>query len=163
MEATIKEIDARFFRKGMSLFPTGVTVVLTQTPRGIHGITVNSFISVSLDPLLILVSIDKNTKMYKYICSSDKYSVNILSENQKDLCWHFAGKKGSNLEIFFEEKAAAPVLPQAVVRIVADVVDRHEAGDHVLVIGSVVYMDYHEEQEPLVFCRGKLGRLVLES
>ncbi len=147
----------------MSLFPTGVTVVLTQTPQGIHGITVNSFISVSLDPLLILVSIDKHTKMYKYICNSDKYSVNILSAKQEALCWHFAGKKEGDVEILFEEKASAPVLHQALVRIVADIVDRHEAGDHVLVIGSVVYMDYHEEQEPLVFCKGKLGRLVLES
>lgn len=158
----LKEVDARFFRKGMSLFPTGVTVVLTRTPQGVHGITVNAFISVSLDPLLILVSIDKKTKMYKYLSMNDRYSVNILSKDQAQLCWHFAGKQNAQTDIRFEEKAATPVLQQAAVRIVAEVVDRHEAGDHMLCIGSVVYMDYQEEKEPLVFCKGQLGGFAQE-
>ena len=81
------------FKEVMANYPTGVTVVTTVDEQGVPlGLTVNSFASVSLDPLLILWSIDKKVSSYQSFIKTDKFAVNVLSSDQSDICSLFASK-----------------------------------------------------------------------
>ncbi len=149
-------MDKQLFRRVMGQFATGVTVVTTRVGDRIHGMTANAFLSVSLEPPLVLVSIDRRTKMHGYLRESGRYGISMLHGGQEALCRHFAGRPVEGLEVEFEEIEGVPVLKDALARIVVKVVDAHEAGDHTLFIGRVLYLDYHEDKEPLIFCQGAL-------
>ena len=158
--SNLTEIEPRLYRKAMGQFPTGVTVVTTRVGDTIHGMAANSFVSVSLDPPLVLVSIAKKAKMHEYLLRSRAFGISILHEGQQDVCMHFAGRPKENLTIEFTEVEGTPVLKEAVARITAEVVDAHEAGDHTLFIGHVRHLDYNEQLKPLIFCRGSYGEFV---
>ena len=78
-------MDDRLFRDAMGKFATGVTVILTETEGEPHGMTANAFMSVSLTPKLVVISIKENARMLAKIQDSKKFSVNILAENQEDI------------------------------------------------------------------------------
>ena len=81
------------FKEVMGNYPTGVTVVTMMTDEGVPlGLTVNSFASVSIDPLLILWSIDKRVSTYEQFVHSKKFAVHILAGNQSELCYLFAAR-----------------------------------------------------------------------
>src|ERR1700682_4008798 len=85
------QLTAFEFRKALGHFPTGVTVVTVEREPGkVHGMTANSFTSVSLDPLLILVCVDQNAQLLSFLKTRRRFGVNILSSNQKALSEHFA-------------------------------------------------------------------------
>lgn len=88
-------MDTREFRNCLGHFVTGVTVITFQTEKGPHGITVNSFTSVSLAPPLILISIDRKNKSCTYL-KNKSFTVNILKDDQEDVAMHFAGKPLEN-------------------------------------------------------------------
>lgn len=149
-------IDPRHFRTVAGKFPSGVTVITTEAGDGIvHGMTANGFISVSLEPALILVSIGKNTRMHGYLERNDRYAVSILNHDQGEIARHFSGRPGEN-EPEFEWVGGHPAIPDAISRIGCTMFDRHEAGDHTLFIGRVDYVDYRDGVLPLVFSSGQL-------
>ena len=78
-------MDDRKFRNAMGNFATGVTVITTEGNGGIHGMTANAFMSVSLDPKLVVISIDARAKILDKIIESKQYAVNILSREQQDI------------------------------------------------------------------------------
>ena len=104
MENQSKRIES--FKTAMGNYPTGVTVVTALDQQGKPmGMTVNSFASVSLDPLLVLWSIDKKAFLYEEFLKADKFVVNILAEDQSDLCNLFASRViGEGKDIKNEEK-----------------------------------------------------------
>jgi flavin reductase (DIM6/NTAB) family NADH-FMN oxidoreductase RutF len=155
-------IDPREFRNCCGQFATGITVVATRTDDIIHGMTVNGFMSVSLEPPLIVISLDHKTRLHELLPKSKRYGVSVLSETQLQYSNHFAGRPDESLEIPFIEKASAPLLDGALAHLVARVVDMHEAGDHTLYIGQVEYLHFRKGQ-PLLYHAGRYRYLKPES
>lgn len=151
-------IDPREFRNCCGHFATGITVVTTRAGDRIHGMTANGFMSVSLNPPLIVVSIGHTTRLHELLPQSMRYGISILEESQMQYSNHFAGRPDDTLEIPFIEAAGMPVLDGALGHMVARVVDAHEAGDHTLYIGLVEYLHYRSGR-PLLYYAGGYNHL----
>src|SRR3712207_6041733 len=89
---TTPEIDPRHFRATMGRFATGVTVVTVGHAEHPHGMTANAFLSISLDPPLVLISVDQRARMNQHLGMGVRYGVNVLSEQQEAISRHFAGR-----------------------------------------------------------------------
>lgn len=152
-------IDARALRDTLGTFATGVTVIATRTEDGDHGMTANAFMSVSLDPPLITISLDRKCRLLEEIRRSHQYSVSILAEGMEDIATHFAGRHNPELTNIFGDKEGLPVIPDAVAVFRARVVDEIDAGDHCLFIGEVIGMDRCDTCAPLLFHSGKFKKL----
>lgn len=139
---TSANFDPREFRNCCGRFATGISIVTTQVDDTIHGMTANGFMSVSLQPPLILVSIGHQTRLHQFLPLSMRYGVSILDESQIEYSNHFAGRPDDTLEIPFVRKADMPLLDGALAHMVARIVDIREAGDHTLYIGHVEYFQY---------------------
>jgi len=147
-------MDDHKFRSAMGKFATGVTVITTEVDGDVHGMTANAFMSVSLHPKFVVISIDKNAHMLEKIRESSKYAVNILSDNQRELSMNFAGQIKEEIDIPFTMLSGHPVLIGALAQVTCEVVNEHVEGDHTLFIGKVT--DIHlEDHEPLLFFDGK--------
>jgi flavin reductase (DIM6/NTAB) family NADH-FMN oxidoreductase RutF len=155
------KIDPIEFRRTLGRFASGITVVTTVHEDAIHGMTANAFVSVSLDPPLVLVSIDNRANMHRILPESRRYGVSILSDKQEDLSQHFAGRPKEGGEIPFVERHGIPLLEGALAHLVCRVVDIHPAGDHTLYIGQVEYLDY-DSGAPLLFYTGTYRNLEVE-
>ena len=147
-------MDVRELRNCFGQFATGVTVITWKDDQGEkHGITVNSFTSVSLDPALVLISIAKNAKA----CSGLKdrpFVINVLSESQESYAWQFAGRPDENLVVEWEESSGLPFLKNALARFECIPWAEYEGGDHILYVGKVENFS-HSDEEGLLFFRGK--------
>ena len=159
-EIPMNSIDTRALRDACGSFATGVTVVTTRTRDGNHGMTVSAFMSVSLDPPLICVSLDRRSKMVSKMRDSRRYAVNILGQNMRSHALHFAGRSDGELTDLFEERYGMPVLRNTAALLLADVVEEIEAGDHILLLGQVRYLERDPEAAPLVYHVGQFGGLV---
>jgi flavin reductase (DIM6/NTAB) family NADH-FMN oxidoreductase RutF len=151
-------IDAQLFRRTLSRFATGVTVITVAHQEHVHGMTANAFMSVSLNPPLVLVSIGQNAQMYRLLAPGSHYGVSILSDDQELLSRHFGGRPVDGVEIAFRLEHGAPLMEGAVAHIVAKVVDVHQAGDHTLFIGEVEYLR-GRHGSPLLFYSGSYGQI----
>lgn len=150
------ELNAFVLRQAMGRFATGVTVVTAQDSAGVHGMTANGFMSVSLDPPLVLISLG-NCRMRGLLENLDRYAINVLSEDQEDVSAHFAGQP--RLEnVQFDEWKGFAFVPGAVAHIGARIVDRHVAGDHELIIGEVEALRFRDGR-PLLFYTGGYRQL----
>lgn len=155
-------IDPSEFRNTLGKFASGITVVTTAHEGSVHGMTANAFVSVSLEPPLVLVSVDNRSRTRKILSQSGSFGVSILSGDQRDLSQHFAGRPKEGLEIPFVWQSGIPLLEGAVGRLVCKVADVHPAGDHTLYIGEVEYLD-HEDGMPLIFYTGRYANLQTDS
>ncbi len=155
-------IDPMLFRTTMGCFSTGVTVITTTTKDGIYGITANAFLSVSLDPPLVLISVNRQGRMHQHLLDSGYYGVSILSEQQEILSRHFSGRPVNGLEPEYTWAQGLPLLANAVAHIVACLVEAHPAGDHTLFLGHVEYLA-HTRRSPLLFSRGSYGQIAADS
>jgi flavin reductase (DIM6/NTAB) family NADH-FMN oxidoreductase RutF len=154
-------MDERQFRNAMGKFATGVTVVATEVDGVVHGMTANAFMSVSLNPKLVVISIAEKAQMLGKIRQSNSFTVNILAANHQELSMIFAGQVKNHQEVVFERLDGKPVLPGAVAQIACEVSAEHIEGDHTLFIGKVT--DIHlEELEPLIYYSGRYRSLVEE-
>ncbi len=147
-------MDDRIFRQAMGRFATGITVITTEVDGQVHGMTANAFMSVSLDPKLVLVSIDKKAQMHMKIRQTKKYAVSILGEDQQQYSMIFAGQVKEHEEVSFTRLNDQPVLDEALLTLTCDVHQIHEAGDHLLFIGKVTAMESNEGK-PLLFYNGQ--------
>jgi flavin reductase (DIM6/NTAB) family NADH-FMN oxidoreductase RutF len=162
MQKGVNRMDDRQFRTAMGKFATGVTVITTEVDGSVHGMTANAFMSVSLDPKLVVISIDAKAKILENIKESKSFSVNILAANQQELSMIFAGQLKEHREVVFDRLDGKPVLPGAVAQIVCEVSAVHVEGDHTLFIGKVT--DIHlEDAEPLLFYNGRYRVLTEEG
>jgi flavin reductase (DIM6/NTAB) family NADH-FMN oxidoreductase RutF len=151
------EAAARELRNVMGRFATGVTVVTTTHRDTIHGMTANAFLSVSLRPPLVLVSLGR-CRMSEMLPRTGRYGVSILASDQEHFAAHFAGQRASEVEPRFVWEHDLPLLDGALAHVGCRVVDVHHAGDHVLWIGEVEHLD-HRDGEPLLFYTGRFGTL----
>lgn len=152
-------IDPRDLRDACGLFATGVTIISTATDEGDHGMTANAFMSVSLDPPLISISLDHRSKMLAKVRASGRYAVSVLSRDMERLAMHFAGKPDPNLTDPFTHIDGLPVVAKAATVFLTEVVQEVEAGDHKLFIGQVTHIARGEAAEPLLFHAGRFAGL----
>lgn len=153
-------ISPRDFRDALGRFASGVTVVTIPhagDPAGVRGITANAFLSVSLEPPLVLVSIDKKARAHAPLLEAERYGVSVLREGQEALSNHFAGFDAAVVPRF-TELSGFTVLEGALAQLVCRVTDRVSAGDHTLFIGQVEALAT-TDAAPLVYFRGRYGAL----
>jgi len=155
------QFDTRSFRDALGCFATGVTVI---TARGVAGedigITVNSFSSVSLDPPLVLWSLGRGAQHFSGFLAAEHFAIHILAAGQEELSNQFATQgydKFAGIEIIRAEDGV-PQLKNCAARFHCTTAFRYEGGDHVIVVGRVTDFE-HGDQRPLVFHRGRYGRL----
>ena len=146
--------NPREFRTALGRFATGVTVITTQQEERTHGMTANAFVSVSLDPPLVLVSVDNRSYMHGILPAAGRFGISVLTEDQEQLSNHFAGRAVPGLDIRFVTRDRVPVVDRALAYFVVQVVDVHAAGDHTLYIGRVEYFEARDAK-PLLFYAGK--------
>ena len=154
-------VDADAFRTAMGSFPTGVTVVTVASDDGsMHGTTVNSFSSVSLDPMLVLVCLNETSRGVGLIERAGAFAVNVLSAGQQDVSRWFADRHrpaGSTMfdGVPFEPGVTGcPVLAGAVASFDCRLRQSHRAGDHLIVLGEVVALVHRRDLAPLIFHAG---------
>ncbi len=143
-------MDPQAFRETFSRLASGITVVTTKTQGGIHGMTATAFLPVSLDPPLVLVSVDRKARMHGHLGLGQPFAVNLLKAEQKALSDRFAGRGEG--EVAFGEWEGIPFLPGTLARVFARVEAVHPTGDHSLFIGKVLHLEW-EEGEPLLYFR----------
>jgi flavin reductase (DIM6/NTAB) family NADH-FMN oxidoreductase RutF len=143
----------------MGKFATGVTVITTKVGDTEHGMTANAFMSVSLNPKLVLISIGEKANMNRLIKESGKFAVSVLNGQQQDLSAYFAGQIKEEREIQFDTFNGMPVIPDALVNLTCNVYDSVVAGDHTLYIGEVTDLRM-QDGEPLGFYEGKYKKVV---
>lgn len=155
-------LDLREFRDALGSFATGVCVV-TANPAGFSpfGMTVNSFASVSLDPSLVIWSLQNSSDCFEPFDKADRFTINVLSESQRDLSNYYARRDQHQLlaDHFRIGKTGTPVLRGAVSSLECRVWQRYPGGDHTILVGEVLEMDYNRNEEPLVFHAGKYGSI----
>jgi len=120
--------------------------------------TASAFVSVSLDPPLVLVSLDNRSYMHQILPSAGRYGVSVLEEKQEKVSDHFAGRTVEGIHVHFAMDQGVPLLEGAVAHFAVEVIDAHPAGDHTLYIGRVGYFKAHEGR-PLVFHGGRYHEL----
>lgn len=151
--------DSNEFRRALSCFATGVAVVTTIDDAGNPvGITVNSFNSVSLDPPLVLWSIDLQSSSYEAFMAANHFAVNVLSYEQRPLAEQFAqvgGDKFADLTCR-SGLGGVPILPDFAACFECETASRFDGGDHKIIVGRVLACEDHES-DPLIFYRGRYG------
>ena len=148
------------FRKTLGMFATGVTVLTTRVGEQVHGMTANAFMSVSLHPPLVLISIDRRAKMGALMHERTRFGVSVLEAKQTGLSDRFAGRSADELpEATFELVHETPLVEGALAHLVARVVRSYWGGDHSLFLGQVEFARYGEGT-PLLFHGGRYERLV---
>jgi flavin reductase (DIM6/NTAB) family NADH-FMN oxidoreductase RutF len=153
-------VDARVMRSVLGRFTTGVTVVAAAVGDEIHAMTANAFTSVSLEPPLVLVSIDRRARMHELLPDSGGYGISVLAHDQQDVALHFAGRPHTLPDDLFERSPEGrPLVRGAIARIGCRLHDAYPAGDHTLYLGLVESMR-SERGRPLVFAQGEFTQLV---
>jgi flavin reductase (DIM6/NTAB) family NADH-FMN oxidoreductase RutF len=151
-------IDPHDFRQALGRFTTGVTVVTIHDGEAVHGITVSAFLSLSLVPPLVGVSIDRSATAHGLLGRIDAFAVNVLTEDQVPISDRFAGRPGGVTGDPFETFAGHPTIRGALAQLVCRVVQRVPAGDHTLVVGQIEALSVAEGR-PLAYFRGAYRRL----
>ena len=148
------------FRKTLGMFATGVTVLTTRIGEQVHGMTANAFMSVSLRPPLVLVSIDRRARMGAMLHEGTRFGVSVLEARQTALSDRFAGRVADDPpETSFELVHETPLVEGALAHLVAHVVRSYWGGDHSLFLGQVEFARYGEGR-PLLFHGGRYERLI---
>jgi flavin reductase (DIM6/NTAB) family NADH-FMN oxidoreductase RutF len=146
-------------RRTLGKFATGVTVITTREVDQVHGMTANAFMSVSLEPPLVLISVDRRTKMCALLYGGRNFGVSVLAEGQEALSDRFAGRTTLDpVEPRFEVVHDTPLVEGALAHFVANIVRSYWGGDHSLFLGLVEYARY-SEGTPLLFHGGRYERL----
>lgn len=148
-------MDGKLLRQAFGKFPTGVTVVTWFDEDGINGITVNSFTSVSLEPPLALVSIDKKANSYKQL-QNKPFTINVLADDQEAIAWQFAGRPQEGLDIPWNREGDSPSITGVSSYFKCKPWQQYDAGDHVLFIGEVTEFE-RQDGDSLTFFEGRMG------
>lgn len=149
------------FRRTLSRFASGVTIVTTKDTNGhLHGLTVSAFCSVSLEPPLILVCIEKTTGSHHAFTESKAFVVNVLRESQIELSNHFASHsddKFSGID-YSPGIGEIPVLHNCLANLECRLVSSYGGGDHTIFVGEVIKTQVFDG-EPLAYFQGQYRTL----
>jgi flavin reductase (DIM6/NTAB) family NADH-FMN oxidoreductase RutF len=148
----------------MGHFASGVTVMTTAVADRLHGMTVSAFASVSLEPLLLLVVVERSTLMHRLVTESKAFAVNILGEAGEATSRFFADNARLAVPEFREGgyrvgTTGAPILNEATGYLEATVHSTLAAGDHTIIVGQVIALEIVSEDGPLIYYRSGYRRL----
>jgi len=151
-------LDARSYRDLCGRFATGITIVTMNDSGQVHGMTANAFTSVSLDPMLLLICVDKGASVYDALQRAGAFTVNILAEDQRDIASFFArhGREDDSDAMggfpYREGKNGSPIMEGSIGWADCRFWNQTDAGDHTIVIGEVVDMELSQpDSEPLLY------------
>ncbi len=161
-----REAAPEALRAAMSLFPTGVTVVTAGSGERTEGMTANAVISVSLDPLLLLVSVHRDARLNQRIKEQEHYAVNLLAADQEGLSRLFSsperssGLSAANSLGGGHGRTGAPLAAGSLAAIECELEAVYPGGDHELFLGRVVTVHMGDTRKgPLVFHEGSYPTL----
>jgi len=154
-------IESQELRRVMGHFATGVTVITTVDKDGKpNGLTANAFMSLSLNPPLVLISVDKGATCYACFEMQNGFTVNFLSEDQEDISRRFA-TKGADKFAGIQWRAGsngAAILEGVLAFVECKISQCYEGGDHTIVVGEILNANAAGNR-PLLFYKGKYQRL----
>jgi flavin reductase len=160
--------DRGAMRQTFGKFATGITV-LTAGGKYPHGMTANAFSSVSLDPPLVLVCVDRNALMHEAIKDTGMYAVSVLNGTQEDAARHFADRSRPRGWAQFDkvdwlpgDHTGAPLLAGSLAWVECELSTVYDGGDHSIFIGRVLSIAGSGEQDALLYFGGCYHRLVGE-
>jgi flavin reductase (DIM6/NTAB) family NADH-FMN oxidoreductase RutF len=153
--------NSRAFRDALGHFATGVAIVTATGEAGALGLTINSFASVSLDPPLILWSLDKASDRFAALMKVQHFAVNMLAGDARDLAQRLARKGAAGLDGAKVRTGAhgVPLLENAIAHFECSVEHRYEGGDHMIFVGRVLAFDHRSHSDPLIYYRGRYRAL----
>lgn len=154
------------FRTTMGLFATGITVVSTTLNGVLHGMTANAFASVSLDPLLVLVCVDRRAGLHDLVLESKMFAVTLLAEDQEEESVWFASPRRpegrdqfDHLDWWPAPVSGSPVLGRGLGWLDCRLAEAHGGGDHSIFVAEAVDVGRLREAEPLLYHGGRYRRL----
>jgi 3-hydroxy-9,10-secoandrosta-1,3,5(10)-triene-9,17-dione monooxygenase reductase component len=153
-------VDRDRYRDVVGSFATGVAIVTADGADGPAGLTTNAVSSLSLDPMLLLVCFDNDSRTLPVVESARRFAVNVLRAGDEELARIFASKRVARAKFEAVTHTVAhgvPVLDAALAWLACDLEALHPAGDHTIGIGRVTHMDTDAAGDPLVFFRGAFG------
>ena len=161
---TVSEME---FKSVMGRFPTGVTVVTTCDGDRPAGLTVNAFASISLNPPLVMVSIDRRSHLHDLVQRAGFFAANILAADQQELSRRFAGQTSDRNDRFHQTPyhvgaTGAPILDGAIAHVECRVYAVYPAGDHTIFLGQVEALGA-SAGEPLVYYRARYGSFTADA
>lgn len=150
------EVDPEIMRLAMRNWATGVTVVSSVHDGVRHGMTVSSFTSVSIDPAMLLVSLQEQSRTHRLVSESRIFGVSILDHNQAAISDRFAGRHTERQDRFrgletFTLVTGAPLLRGCLVSFDCRVCETFEIGQHTLFVGQVLAMQKGAGEQPLIY------------
>lgn len=153
--------DPKELRRLMGHFATGVTIITTKGADGTpYGLTANAFTSLSLDPPLCIVCVDRRAESFAHFYDSRVFTVNILTRAQEELSNRFAKSGGDKFTgvATVPGHHGAPLIAGALAHMECVITDTLEGGDHVIHVGRIEHFDV-DEGDPLLFYQGRYRRL----
>jgi len=153
--------DEASFRTVLGHFATGVTIVTSMDGDTPCGLAANSFTSVSIDPPMVLFCAAKDSSTWPKIKAAGSFAVNILGDDQEDICRVFATRgadRFSRIGWRASGGSSSPLLHEALAYVDCTIENEYDAGDHVVVIGKVIELGVTAKGGPLLFYRGGYGR-----
>jgi len=149
-------MDADTFRSALGRFASGVTIVTTCAPDGVdHGMTASAFCSVSLEPPLILVCVEKIASLHDSIVACSHFAVNVLTDKQEPLARRFAEVEGNRFEGvgFSRGSHSVPLIEDSLAVLECRRTSAVDGGDHTIIIGEVESAVWQDDR-PLLYYRG---------
>lgn len=161
-----QEVDAKALRRAFGSFATGVTVVTTGGPIP-HAMTANSFTSVSLDPALLLICVDRAAVMHGCLTESGVFGVSVLAADQEAEARHFANRHRTLGAAQFDDVdwlpgpvTGTPLLGGALARFECEVWRAYDGGDHSVFIGRILSVDEQADGDALVVYRSRFRQIM---
>jgi len=152
----MKKSNIKLFKLALSKFVTGLTIISINADKEFIGKTVNSFASLSLNPPLVLFSLDKKSTSLQLYKKANHIGINILSNKQKDLSEYFANNKPkwNNIK-YFLTKNNIPMIKNSVANIDCKKIKTISQGDHLIFICQVNEIKIEKNKKPLIYLNSK--------
>jgi 3-hydroxy-9,10-secoandrosta-1,3,5(10)-triene-9,17-dione monooxygenase reductase component len=164
-DETVYWADQDQFRTVLGQFATGVTIITAMAEGEPVGVVANSFTSVSLAPPLVLFCVSRLSSTWPRIEQARRFAVNILGEHQEDLSRLFATRGADRFGgvDWHVGVGGSPVLHDTLAHLDCDFWAEYDGGDHIIVVGKVLDLGLARDAGPLLFFRGRYGRLALDG
>ena len=144
----------------MGRFATGMTVVSADLDGRVHCMTLNAFMSGSLEPPLCVIAVGCNTRMHAVLTQAGQFGVSVLADEHEKYSRHFGGRPIDRLQAAFEHVDGTPLLADRLAGIGARVIDTFPCGDHSLFVAEICYMNAKPHGKPLIFYGGHYAAIV---
>lgn len=153
------DFTPEYFRKVMGCFATGVTVVTAVVGDVARGMTANAFMSGSLAPPLVVISVANRATMHAHLSQAGAFGVSVLTSAQLDIASHFGGRRVEGLAVDFADVDGVPTVPGALATITALTEATYPCGDHTLFVGRIRSLSL-ARGVPLLFHGGRYASFI---